>query len=94
MIMFETVFLTLTGSLVGMAMGGLLIAITGHTGLNFSSVEEGFEAMGWSAKVYPSIETSFFMGVTVMVIAIAMLASIVPARKALKLKPVDALRSE
>jgi ABC-type lipoprotein release transport system permease subunit len=94
MIMFETVFLTLTGSVLGMVIGAILIAITGHTGLNFSSVEEGFEAMGWSAKVYPAIDTAFFMGVTIMVIAIAMLASIVPARKALKLKPVDALRSE
>ncbi len=94
MIMLETVFLTLTGSIIGMIIGGLIIAITGSTGLNFSSVAEGFEAIGYAAVVYPTIETSFFIGVTLMVIAIAILSSIIPARKALKLKPVEALRIE
>ena len=94
MIMLETIFLTLTGSVVGMALGGLIINITGKTGLNFSSVEEGFEAMGWSAIVYPDIEISFFFGVTLMVIIVAILSSIIPARKALKFKPIEALRTE
>ncbi len=94
MIMLETVFLTLTGSLIGMILGGLLIKITGETGLNFSSVAEGFEAFGWSSVVYPTIETSFFLGVILMVIVIAILSSIVPARKALKMKPIDALKME
>lgn len=94
MIMLETIFLTITGSIVGMALGGILIKVTGKTGLNFASVEEGFEAIGWSAIVYPSIEMSFFFGVTIMVVIIAMLSSIIPARKALKLKPIEALRIE
>ena len=94
MIMLEAVFLTLTGSIVGMILGGLIINITGRTGINFSSVEEGFEAMGWSAVVYPGIDISFFFGVTLMVIIVAILSSIIPARKALKLKPIDALRTE
>jgi len=94
MIMLETIFLTLTGSIIGMVLGALLIKITGKTGLNFSSVAEGFESFGWSSHVYPSIETSFFFGVTIMVIVIAIIASLVPARKALKLKPIEALRME
>ncbi|MDA3890598.1 MAG: FtsX-like permease family protein [Salinivirgaceae bacterium] len=94
MIMLETVFLTLTGSFIGMLIGGVLISITSKTGLNFSSVEEGFEAIGWSAIVYPNIELSFFFGVTILVIIVAILSSIIPARKALKLKPIEALRIE
>jgi ABC-type lipoprotein release transport system permease subunit len=94
MIMLETIFLTFTGSFVGMLLGGLLINITGQTGINFSSVEEGFEAVGWAAIVYPDIEISFFFGVTVMVIIVAILSSIIPARKALKFKPIEALRTE
>ena len=92
MIMLETIFLTLTGSIVGMVLGWLIIKITGNTGLNFSSVAEGFEAMGYASVIYPDIEVSFFFGIIVMVIAIAILSSIIPARKALKLKPVEALR--
>lgn len=94
MIMLETIFLTLTGSVLGMVIGALLIKITSNTGLNFSSVAEGFEAIGFAAKVYPNIELSFFFGVTIMVVFIAIISSIIPARKALSLKPVEALRTE
>lgn len=94
MIMLETIFLTIVGSVTGMILGGLLIGIFGQVGLNFASVQEGFEAFGWSAMVYPNIELSFFIGVTVMVIVIAILSSIIPARKALKLNPVEAIRTE
>ena len=53
MIMLETIFLTMVGAVAGMGLGWLLIAVTGHTGINFSSVGEGFEAFGWAAIVYP-----------------------------------------
>ncbi len=94
MIMLETTFLTLSGSLVGMLLGAILIHFTGIYGLDFSSVQEGFESMGWSAKVFPEIETSFFFGIIVLVLIISVLSSLIPARKALKLKPIEALRTE
>jgi ABC-type lipoprotein release transport system permease subunit len=94
MIMLETIFLTTVGSIAGMLIGGILIAIFGQVGLNFASVQEGFEAFGWSAIVYPNIDISFFLGVTIMVVVIAILSSIIPARKALKLNPVEAIRTE
>jgi ABC-type lipoprotein release transport system permease subunit len=94
MIMYETIFLTLVGAVAGMGAGWLIIRITGHTGLNFSSVGEGFESMGWSAVVYPDITASFFFGVTLMVIATGILSSIPPSRKALKLNPVEAIRTD
>ncbi|MCK5170944.1 MAG: FtsX-like permease family protein, partial [Bacteroidales bacterium] len=78
MIMLETIFLTIVGSIAGMILAGALIGIFGKVGLNFSSVQEGFEAFGWSAMVYPSIDISFFFGVTVMVIIVAILSSIIP----------------
>jgi ABC-type lipoprotein release transport system permease subunit len=94
MIMLETVFLTLTGSVVGMGLGALILKITSHTGLDFSSVGEGFEAFGYSAIVYPNIEWSYFFAIIVLVIIVGIASSIAPARKALKLKPIDALRTE
>lgn len=94
MIMLETVFLTLSGSVIGMALGALILKITGYTGLDFSSVGEGFEAVGFAAVVYPNIEWSFFFAIIVLVILVGVLSSIAPARKALKLKPIEALRTE
>jgi ABC-type lipoprotein release transport system permease subunit len=94
MIMLETVFLTFTGSVFGMVLGALVLKITGHTGLDFSSVGEGFEAVGYAAVVYPNIEINFFFGIIVLVILVGVLSSIGPARRALKLKPIDALRTE
>lgn len=94
MIMLETIFLTMIGTVFGMILGWLLVHITGQTGLDFSAVGEGFEAMGWAAKVYPHIDLDFFFGVSVMVVFIAILSSLIPARKALKMHPTEALRAD
>ncbi|HNW50225.1 MAG TPA: FtsX-like permease family protein [Prolixibacteraceae bacterium] len=94
MIMLETIFLTMVGAIAGMILGYFVILITSHTGLDFSSVGEGFEAMGWSSMVYPEIELQFFIGVTILVILTGILSSIIPARKALSLKPIEAIRTE
>jgi ABC-type lipoprotein release transport system permease subunit len=94
MIMMETLFLTLTGAFAGMSCGWLIIKITGQTGIHFTSVSQGLEAFGWSASVYPTIGMGFFFGITVLVILAAILSAIVPARKALNLNPVDAIRTE
>ncbi|NSW93964.1 MAG: ABC transporter permease [Bacteroidales bacterium] len=94
MIMLETIFLTSVGAVVGMAAGWAITSILGKTGIHFSGWGEGFEAMGYSARVFPVITPDFFVFVTVMVIATAIIASLWPARKALKLNPVEALRTD
>jgi ABC-type lipoprotein release transport system permease subunit len=94
MIMLETLFLTAVGAVIGMFLGWIVILVTGHTGINFSAFAKGYEAMGFAAIVYPSIQASFFLMVAVMVFLTGMLSSIIPARKALKLNPVEATRNE
>jgi ABC-type lipoprotein release transport system permease subunit len=94
LIMLETVFMSVTGAVAGVALSVGTISLTSKQGLNFASWAEGFEALGYSALVYPVIETSFYFVLGIMVIIAAMLASIWPARKALKLEPADAVRDD
>jgi ABC-type lipoprotein release transport system permease subunit len=94
MIMFESVFLTLTGALTGMLVSGVIVHITNKTGINFRVWAEGFEALGYSSVVYPIVTMKEYASILLMVIFTGMIASIWPARKALKLKPVEALRTD
>lgn len=93
MIMLETIFLGLTGSVIGMAIASGLIYLTARNGLDLRGLyQEGFEALGFSALVYPEIGWFEFFQVTLLVVLTGVLASIYPARKALKMDPADALR--
>ncbi len=94
MIMLETVFLTLVGAIAGIFAGWLLVAVLGRNGIYFSSWGEGFEAIGFAARVYPVISPSYFALIIVMVIITAIISSVWPARKALNLAPVEAIRTE
>lgn len=93
MIMLETIFLGLTGAMAGTVLCYLLVWYTGNTGVDLSALyQEGFEAIGFSAQVYPAIGAESFLQILFLVILTGILASIYPARKALSLNPADALR--
>ncbi len=94
MIMLETIFLTTVGALAGMIAGWAITEILGKTGIHFSGWGEGFEAIGFAARVFPIITPEFFMLIIAMVIVTAIVSSLLPARKALKLNPVEALRTD
>lgn len=94
MIMLETIYLTITGAIVGMVLGQVLIQFFAKKGIDLSMYAEGFEAVGYSTMIYPEITLKFYLGVTLMVVATGILASIYPAIKALKLNPVEATRIE
>ncbi|MFZ0282963.1 MAG: FtsX-like permease family protein [Bacteroidales bacterium] len=94
MIMLESVFLSLAGGVAGMGMGAAVIAATAKKGINLVKYSEGMEAFGYSAHLFPTIDTQFFFLTALLIVLTGILSSIYPARKALKLNPVEALRSE
>ena len=94
MIMTESVFLTITGAVAGMVFSGVILEILGKTGLNFEMWSEGFEAIGYAAIIYPSVSLGNYIGITILVIITGIISAIWPARKALNLSPVEALRTE
>lgn len=94
MIMLETIFLSVVGAIIGMIIAAILIHYTGNSGLDFSQYAQGFEQVGYSAIVYPELNIKSYLIVFVMVVFVAILACLYPARKALKLKPVEALKTD
>ena len=93
MIMLETIFLALFGGLVGMTISGIIIHIYSKVGVNLTAFSKGFESVGFDAMVYPSLNTNFYVGLTILVIIAGILSSLIPARKALRLNPVEAIRT-
>jgi len=94
MIMLETIYLSLIGGVLGMVFGIILISAFHTTGINLSMYGEGFSAIGYESVIYPSIGADYFFGTLAMVILTGIIASIYPARKALKLNPAEAVRTE
>ena len=94
MIMYETILLSMTGGIIGMALSYLAILYFSKYGINLSSSTKGFEAIGFDPMIYPYIKFSSFVSLTIMVILTGIISSVYPAKKALKLNPAEAVRAE
>ena len=93
MIMVETIMLSLTGGFIGMIISAVIITLLSKSGIDLSNFAQGMEDVGFSAVIYPILEINFYINLTILVIITGILSSIIPARKALKLNPVEAIRS-
>jgi putative ABC transport system permease protein len=95
MIMLETVFLSLTGGLVGILLGTLVSGYYNERGIDLSGLyKEGLSAIGYDAVVFPEIFADMIIIITILVILTGIIASIYPALKALKLNPAEAIRTD
>jgi putative ABC transport system permease protein len=94
MIMLETILLTFTGGILGMIASAAVIRILHHTGIDLSGISKGMESMGFESIVYPYITTQYFVVLSVMILVTAMISAIYPARKALSIKPAEAVKME
>jgi ABC-type antimicrobial peptide transport system permease subunit len=93
MIMLETIYLATVGGPVGLLIGYATIAYLGKTGIDLTDYSKGLEAIGYDSILYPMLQPMDYMQIVIGVITTAFLASIYPAWKAIKLKPIDALHT-
>jgi putative ABC transport system permease protein len=93
MILLETTFLVITGSVFGIIIGSLTMTLTGNTGIDLTPLGgEAFSEFGFDPVIYPVLDQMFYFNLVILVLTTAILASIYPAWKALRLKPAEAVR--
>ncbi len=93
LVMLETIFLSITGGILGVALGAVAVGITGHTGIDLSIVAQGLSSYGISSVLYPAIPPLMYAELTVLVILTALGAAIYPGLKATKLNPATSIRT-
>lgn len=93
MLVLETIFLSLIGGVVGMALGAVTIRYFSTHGIDLSAVAQGMESYGLESVLYLSLDGSYYPILAAMVVVTAILAAIYPAIKALRLRPAEAIRT-
>jgi putative ABC transport system permease protein len=91
MIILETLFLSIIGSVAGIFLGSVTVLLVGRVGIDLAWVSEGLSLYGISTMLYPVVHPSVYPTLGCMVIAAAMVAALYPALKATRLNPATAL---
>ena len=94
MIILESVLLTVSGGMLGMLIGSVVTKIFETRPINLAMFAEGLENYGFAAQVYTSLQSETLITIGFLVILTGVLSAVWPARKALKLNPAEATRTE
>lgn len=93
MIVFETLLLALVGCPVGLAIAWITVEWLGKTGIDLSSIAGNvMKGFGYAAVIYPVLPLEKISQIIMLTSGTALLASVFPAWKALRLRPAEAIR--
>lgn len=93
MIVVETLLLAIIAAPVGLFLGYVTTSYFNKNGINlFFYSEEGMKQFGLDKFIYPNVHTETYWQLVVAVSLTALLGSLYPAWKAVRLRPVEAIR--
>lgn len=93
MIVLESVFLSLSGGLLGIAVGYAVVKIFEKRPI-YLEIFKGFEQFGYSPEVYTNLPFYLAVEISGLVVLLGVISAIFPAIKAIRLHPVEAIRTE
>jgi ABC-type lipoprotein release transport system permease subunit len=93
MIILETLFLAFIAALLGVLLSIWTIEYFGRHGINLSAVAKGLESLGMGARVFTKLPFAMYVDITLMTLSVALIAAVIPARRALKLNPAEAVKA-
>jgi len=89
-ILIESIFLLLLGLLVGTFLAWISVKPL-ESGIDVSVVAEGMAMMGVGTTLYPSLTIKDILTANAIVVTLGLLASLLPAWRASKLRPIEAM---
>ncbi|UJH66731.1 ABC transporter permease [Allomuricauda sp. SCSIO 65647] len=93
MIILETFFLALIAAPIGMLLSIWAIEYFGINGIDLSAVGKGLESFGMGSRLYTKLPSVLYLNITLMTLVVALIAAVVPARRALRLNPAEAVKA-
>ncbi|WP_431787161.1 ABC transporter permease [Vibrio harveyi] len=91
LIVFETLFLGLSGCALGLLGSAIMLKVLSVTGLSLASMAEGLGAYGVDTLLYPRVSIAEYQMIIVAIFVASFIAALYPARQILKHRPVDAM---
>jgi len=92
MVCLETLMISVIGAPVGIFLGFLTIEFLNRKGISLARWSSALEEFGMSDLVRPALALDNYLMVALAVVITGLLASIYPSLKAIRLRPVEALR--
>ena len=92
MIILETIMLGVVGGPIGLGLAYLTVSYFSQVGIDLGNWSEAMRQYGMSRVVFTVIRPGMFAELAVAVVITALIGSIYPAIKAIRLRPVEAIR--
>ena len=93
MILVEALYLGVLGTAVGLVIAYFTCVDFSRNGWDLSVFSESLRSFGSSSKIYPAVEPQDFIRAILIIPLVTVIGAVYPALKAIRLHPVEAIRS-